>query len=485
MAGAIGLLVILLVGATGILEFIVVQRQMKAQAGRDIDNQIQIYNTVLTAQLRHYDHMLKHMAALPQIQDLLLVEDLEAASAWALKHRPLIADGIGLALFTNDGQILGDPPALRVGEMCIRDLHETLTGANPLRHPVHTEVPALAHFDLIEPVKGPDGETIGALFASFSLAILQTSLERLVKPGEYVHILDSRGREIVAIDKIDGSDEALSASAEVAAMGWTLVLEKVPQSSLPFMVWLGSSSIILALLMGGLIVFISRRAIQRFLGELDNIRVGLHAIAGDQFSGEFPKARFEETQRIMPEIETIAKTLHEQNAALLNLSETDELTGLANRRRFKEELQRAWGLAGRGMTVCLVLIDLDGFKGLNDFAGHKAGDITLQELARCMQFRIRRTDVAARLGGDEFVVLLIDMEYKHVRSWFETLRQDFRNAQDEHVLLRKYAPCTLSAGLVQLSPERDESPEAGMERADKALYEAKESGRDRLQAAAL
>jgi two-component system, cell cycle response regulator len=94
-------------------------------------------------------------------------------------------------------------------------------------------------------------------------------------------------------------------------------------------------------------------------------------------------------------------------AELERLASTDDLTGLANRRRFHEELRRECAAAGRhGTPLSLLLLDLDNFKKINDSHGHEVGDRVLRSVATLLTRRVRASDVAARIGGDEFAVLL-------------------------------------------------------------------------------
>jgi diguanylate cyclase (GGDEF)-like protein/PAS domain S-box-containing protein len=92
---------------------------------------------------------------------------------------------------------------------------------------------------------------------------------------------------------------------------------------------------------------------------------------------------------------------------LRHLADHDDLTGLINRRRFQEELERHLAQCRRyGMTGALLVLDLDGFKAVNDNHGHSAGDRVLQAVANALRDRLRESDIVARLGGDEFAVLL-------------------------------------------------------------------------------
>jgi diguanylate cyclase (GGDEF)-like protein len=118
----------------------------------------------------------------------------------------------------------------------------------------------------------------------------------------------------------------------------------------------------------------------------------------------------ETAERALRAVADVERRLAEQErriADLERLAVTDELTGLLNRRGFKEALQHALAAASRyGEEGVLVYIDLDGFKPINDTYGHDAGDEVLRQVARLLRDNVRDTDYVARLGGDEFAVLL-------------------------------------------------------------------------------
>jgi diguanylate cyclase (GGDEF)-like protein/PAS domain S-box-containing protein len=160
-------------------------------------------------------------------------------------------------------------------------------------------------------------------------------------------------------------------------------------------------------------------------------------------------------------------------------AEHDMLTGLANRRVFNAELGRQLARERRyGGESSLLMIDLDGFKDVNDAMGHAAGDLVLQAVADLLAARVRDTDVAARLGGDEFAVLLPETP----RSGAETLAIDVVQAVRElsvDVGDGRHAAVTASVGVAC----SDELPDGGDEdallaAADVAMYEVKRTGRD-------
>ncbi len=155
---------------------------------------------------------------------------------------------------------------------------------------------------------------------------------------------------------------------------------------------------------------------------------------------------------------------------------TDELTGLANRRFLKKEM--ATGDASRS---ALVMIDLDYFKRINDTLGHGAGDLALKHVADLLKAALRTGDIAARMGGEEFAVWLPGADLAKGLEIAERLRaliagKPFRFAGGDHKL-------TISCG-VSASPIPIPSPENLMATADNALYRAKHEGRDRVVATA-
>lgn len=155
----------------------------------------------------------------------------------------------------------------------------------------------------------------------------------------------------------------------------------------------------------------------------------------------------------------------------------DELTGLYNRRQLHTELDAAIARANRhGIPFCLCLIDVDHFKDINDQHGHLVGDVILREFARVASDSIRDSDVIGRYGGDEFMQILPDTELKGAVMHAERLRV-YAHFLDLQGVLPPHA-ISLSIGVAQYRP--GEAVTTLIERADTALYRAKERGRNRV-----
>jgi two-component system, cell cycle response regulator len=157
---------------------------------------------------------------------------------------------------------------------------------------------------------------------------------------------------------------------------------------------------------------------------------------------------------------------------------TDDLTGLANRRRFGRQLEREVARTERyGHPFCLLLLDIDHFKEVNDARGHDAGDEALRRVANAIQSGTRGIDTGARIGGDEFAVILPETELARGLEVAERLRASIGALE-----LAPAGRLTASVGVAEL-PSCATGGDGLRAAADAALYEAKRGGRDRVRAA--
>ncbi len=159
------------------------------------------------------------------------------------------------------------------------------------------------------------------------------------------------------------------------------------------------------------------------------------------------------------------------------LANHDPLTGLVNRARFREELERSFAEAERSSTAAaLVLLDLDHFKDINDSSGHAAGDALLILLADELRERARKSDVLARLGGDEFAVLMPGAN----RHGSATFAQDLIQRLEARMFQFNGRSYRISSSMgIALIPEHGKTVEEVMANADIAMYQAKKAGRGR------
>ena len=156
------------------------------------------------------------------------------------------------------------------------------------------------------------------------------------------------------------------------------------------------------------------------------------------------------------------------------LADTDALTGLRNRRFFHETLQRECTRAHRyGRSLALLVLDVDDFKAINERVGHLAGDTVLAETAARLRGALRASDVACRVGGDEFAILLPEAGTRQAAQLYERVATAVSSAP-----IGDIERLTLSGGVAQLAESEDAA--GFFERADEALYRAKQRGKAQL-----
>lgn len=204
-----------------------------------------------------------------------------------------------------------------------------------------------------------------------------------------------------------------------------------------------------------------------------NIRLSLLNLDYDQMNKELVAAKVA--------LENLTGELREKNSILKNLANIDGLTGVYNNRFFQATMDKELSRSIRNRYhLSLILIDIDHFKGFNDTHGHLVGDFVLAEFSKVMAAALREYDTLARYGGEEFVVILPETKAQDALTVAEKLRNaveksPFREGKEEYRV-------TASFGVSSLSPDSEETLGKAdlIKRADEALYEAKDKGRNRV-----
>lgn len=163
------------------------------------------------------------------------------------------------------------------------------------------------------------------------------------------------------------------------------------------------------------------------------------------------------------------------------LSTTDGLTGIANRRRFDDQVYIEWGRALRqGAPISFIFLDIDNFKKYNDHFGHIQGDECLRTIAQTIQqIHKRDTDIIARYGGEEFAIVLPNTDLTGAEAYAKRLTKHIEALSLPHPDNGDYTAITVSMGISSVIPSADITPEQVLSFVDGCMYQAKEAGRNR------
>lgn len=189
-------------------------------------------------------------------------------------------------------------------------------------------------------------------------------------------------------------------------------------------------------------------------------------------------------ENLLHQIESTNQQLRVANDHLKSISLIDGLTKVANRHYFKEIIKRDWEQTRQtGECIAILIVDLDYFKEFNDCYGHLKGDECLQTIADILKKNIKRkTDLVARYGGDEFIVILNHTPIEGALSIAKTILKDIEDAKIKHEKSKISKYVTVSIGAAAVTPNKEESFEGLISDADKALYKAKQGGRNMVTA---
>ncbi len=410
-------------------------------------------------------------------------------------------EALGLALFRGRSM---HPDASVVAEGW---LPETWAGAIDARQ-YALDKPEIARIDgnlvVLVPVPIVGGAERGALVGAMNPRAAFASLGRTSRAR--IAVLDEAGALIAGVQPpadLAGADGFASARdpdgasfvvlrRRFAGTPWRLAIA-LPEASAPAGAFttIVIASVFIALLAGGVAFAIGERRMR----PLDDLAEGARRLASGA-SGvrvELPRA-YGEIQMLAQSFNEMAGQLDSQrraleqrnqellraNEVLEQLSITDGLTHLHNHRHFHDQFAREVKRADRsGQPLCLMLIDIDDFKTLNDTYGHAAGDIVLAAAAQLMNAQVRETDYLARYGGEEFAMLLPQTRLEGAVALAEKIRgvlSEHRFALPE---TEEYVRVTVSIGVAQHATTADET----FDSADRALYEAKGAGKDCVIAA--
>ncbi len=209
----------------------------------------------------------------------------------------------------------------------------------------------------------------------------------------------------------------------------------------------------------------------RTKGQINGLIILADRLEGDEFTAD--------DREFVVNIASFA-AIAINNSFLFEMTTTDMMTKLKMKHFFYSALIERMDAAQKtGTPLSVIMSDIDHFKKFNDTYGHSCGDHVLKEVARLIHAGVRAIDLAARYGGEEFCVLLPETDAGHARLIAERIRRSVETTLMEYEG-HELGAVTISLGVAQYDPARDISGKSVIDRADKALYEAKQRGRNRV-----
>lgn len=400
---------------------------------------------------------------------------------------------LGLTVVRRDGRTVAT--AGDVGENRLAPAREGLD-----ENPFHIDWmadPPLLWVDA--PIRNGEGREVGSFVLSSTFDPLRDNLAAL-EPSQRIRLVDSEQRVLLAhpaevadkesptlwatdtrgiVEYRDADGEKVLAVARTIALpGLTaplvLLVETEQDVAFAAVDELRRRILVMSLLVLALVIPLAYAVVVSFTKPLETLTGGAQAVSRGDYSLELPVRTSDEIGYLTQVFNRMTAALKKSHESLEQLSVTDELTKLCNRRQLSKTLSAELARAKRkSRPLSLIMIDIDHFKEFNDQLGHLRGDELLESMGAFLLANLRLTDVAARYGGEEFVLLLPETPIAAAMAKAEKLREGFAESVDGAEAV------TLSLG-VSAWPGDGETEMELLEAADRALYAAKDRGRDRV-----
>lgn len=335
-----------------------------------------------------------------------------------------------------------------------------------------------AHYDLAAPVIDENRNLKGYLLARFSSAPLQAILGQSLPPHAYMELQQSvSGSEAQTVVAAGEPSDTVTVSTELGNSPWTLIYQPFET---PSVILSGSRKIYFAIILSAFII-ITIVLFRLYRKTLNAVRHDIHSLVRmfrDLREGSvraaYPMA-LRDFSEIFDYLRDRGQKLVREKEKLKDMGLMDHLSQLGNRRHFETRLQELFDASKSSGPSSVLMIDMDHFKAVNDKHGHDAGDALIVGFANALRKVVRQTDVLARLGGDEFCIIYSYAPLEKATVLAERLRKQL----PREIPLTKGVVHQLrwTGGLSAMS-DKDTKPDDVLWRADQALLQAKEAGRN-------
>jgi diguanylate cyclase (GGDEF)-like protein len=388
----------------------------------------------------------------------------------------LLAGAIAVHLLPRNNA--GDPYATEAVDPASLDYARRAGFADtPAAPEFHALGTTTEHYDLAAPVRDAAGKPLGHVLASFAPAPLRAAIRQSL-PGGYLELQQAAGQAAQTVMAIgEPLADATTVSTTLGNTHWTLMYQpadRPPPLLAGNRIYYSGFMILAALVIVALLFRLQRRTVRAVRHDVKSLvrmfrdlRDGSVRVAYPMELGEFSE--------IFNYLRDRGQRLVEEKEKMKNMGLVDHLSQLSNRRHFETRLRELFESSRTNGPSSVLIIDMDHFKQVNDRHGHDAGDALIVAFARELRKVVRQTDVLARLGGDEFCIIYTYASLDKARVLAERLRKQL----PREVPLTKGVIHQLRwTGGLSAMHDKDAKPDDVLWRADQALLQAKEAGRN-------
>lgn len=361
------------------------------------------------------------------------------------------------------------------------DYVRRMTGADtPAPPEFHAIGTPAEHYDMVVPVRDENRNPSGYLLAGFARAPLQAILEQSLPRNAYMELQQPATGEDMQVVLTAGEISTVSAHSVASTLGvahWTLIYQpaKVPPSMLSGnrIYYLAAILVIFAIIT--VVLFrLYRRTITAVRHDIHSLIRMFRDLREGSVRVDYPMA-LKEFAEIFDYLRDRGQRLVKEKEKLKDMGLMDHLSQLGNRRHFEARLKELFEASKANGPSSVLMIDMDHFKAVNDKHGHDAGDALIVGFANALRKVVRQTDVLVRLGGDEFCIIYSYAPLQKATALVERLRKQL----PREIPLTKGVMHQLRwTGGLSAMHDKDTKPDDVLWRADHALLQAKEAGRN-------
>lgn len=365
-------------------------------------------------------------------------------------------------------------------QACLDYVRRMATTSAPAVPEFHSVDSPAGHYGLAVPVADENRNSVGYLLAGFARAPLQAILEESRPENAYMELQQSTAqgatRTVLTAGKVSNAKATIVAST-IGSGPWTLLYQspEMPDHMLSGNRTYYIAAILIAFVIVNIMLFrLYRRTVKAVRHDIHSLIRMFRDLREGSVRVDYPMA-LKEFAEIFDYLRDRGQKLMKEKEKLKDMGLMDHLSQLGNRRHFEARLKELFDASRANGPSSVLIIDMDHFKQVNDKHGHDAGDALIVGFANALRKVVRQTDVLARLGGDEFCIIYTYASLDKAKALAERLRKQL----PREISLPKGVIHQLRwTGGLSAMHDKDAKPDDVLWRADQALFQAKEAGRN-------